>query len=128
MNSLYGSIRTGDGMVYQGGCQLFFEKDFLVIKWSAFAKHQEKILYSNIKMIFYSRFYAKIKIVYLKNNNQNSIVFQTFSFLQRRCFLSNEVKSIIERYSINVIEYSKRNHSYSSIKEKIRFWMFFDMI
>ena len=30
MNSLYGSIRTGDGMVYQGGCQLFFEKDFPV--------------------------------------------------------------------------------------------------
>ena len=128
MNSLYGSIRTGDGMVYKGGCRLFFEENFLVIKWPAFMNYQEKILYSDIKIICHSRFYAKIKIVYLKNLNQNSIVFQTFSFLQRRCFLSNEIKSIIDRYSINVMEYSKRNHSYSSIKEKIRFWIYFGMI
>ena len=130
MKSLDGSIRTGDGITVRGFCKLIFDEYFLLIKWPSIVGYEEKVFYTDLETIYHSRFYGRVKIVYYKKDKQERIKQESIVFLstcseQKQFFLSSEVQNKIKQYSIDFIEYSIRNKSYSNIVERIKFWRYF---
>lgn len=123
---MLGSIRTGDGMICKGGCYLTFGENFITVKWPAIISYHEDINYMDILSIFRSQNYSKIKIVYLKNGQKESIVFVSSPILIKKELLSDFVQNKLKYYNLRLIEYSLGSRGFSKIVEWIRFWIFYN--
>lgn len=123
---MLGSIRTGDGMICKGGCYLIFEEKCITVKWPTIISYHEDIGYMDILTIFHSKNYSKIKIVYLKNGQKESIVFLSSPILMKKELLSDFVQTKLKYYGLSLVEYSLTSHGFSKIFEWMRFWVFYN--
>ena len=120
-----GVISMGDGLVYRSPCKLIFDEFSVIVRWPAPEHYEENIPYSAIQSIYYSRFFSRLKIIYTKDNKEKSIVFETGLLGCKKELMSDRVRKKLKQYSIDTIEYSRRNKSYSKISQALHFWVFY---